>query len=191
MSSSSKKDSIKNELRLRALSQVKYAEKNLALWETLSASYDSIPLDIKTAFLTVKQFLIRKELDAYRNLMSLVVVTGEDENSEVAKMVIKRFLSTDMSVMHYWSHNGETPGNWLDSDEKLIRECFKEMAKSLTGKRKYSPRKSKKKKGDTEELKQEIRSNIKAIPDSTSKPKIKKNFRTGIVREDTEGTTTK
>lgn len=178
------KRDIKDELRIKSLSQVRYAEKALSLWETLSASYDSLPIDVKNAFLHVKQFLIRKELDAYRNLLTITVLLGEEEKREVSKMVVKRFLATDLSVMHFWSCNGETPGSWLDSDEALIRECFKEMAKEITGKRKYSARK-RGSKTVKEEVKQEIKENIKAIPaDGTKRPKLKKNFRTGIVRED-------
>jgi len=125
----------KNDLRVKVLSQVKYAEKALALLETLSVAYNQVPSDIREAFMKVKSFFIEKELNAYRDLLLIVSLVGDDEENEATRKAIKRFLSLDMSIMHFWSHNGETPGSWLDKDEKKLRELFKELEKE-TGKRK-------------------------------------------------------
>lgn len=137
------REEAKSTLRIKALSHVKYAERSLALWETLTAAYDHVPSDVKEAFLKVKAFFVDKEMHAYRNLLLLVSTMGDDENQEATRIAFKRFLSSDMSIMHFWSHNGETPGSWLDKDEKLLRELFKEIERDISGKRKYSKKETK------------------------------------------------
>ena len=132
------REETKRALRIKALSHVKYAERSLALWETLTAAYDQVPIDVKEAFLKVKSFLIDKEMHAYRSLLLLISIMGDDESQEATRMAFKRFLSADMSIMHFWSHNGEIPGSWLDKDERLLRELFKEIERDISGKRKYS-----------------------------------------------------
>jgi hypothetical protein len=126
----------KDDLRVKVLSQVKYAEKALSLLETLSAAYTQVPSDIREAFIRVKSFFVEKELNAYRDLLLIVNLIGDDEENEATRKAIKRFLSVDMSIMHFWSHNGEIPGSWLDKDEKRLRELFKEIEKEVGGKRK-------------------------------------------------------
>jgi len=127
-------------LRTKVLSHVKYAEKSLALLETLSAAYSQVPSDVKDAFSKIQSFFIERELNAHRNLLLILATVGDDEDQEATKMAFKRFLSVDMSIMHFWSHNGEIPGTWLDKDESRLRELFKEVERDLNGKRRYIKR---------------------------------------------------
>ena len=131
----------KDSLRINVLSQVKYAEKALALLETLTIAYNQVPSDIKDAFTRIKSFFIEKELTAYRNMLLIINLIGDDEEREATRKAFKRFLSADMSIMHFWSHNGEMPGSWLDKDEKRLRELFKEIEKEVGGKRKITKKK--------------------------------------------------
>jgi hypothetical protein len=140
----SSKEDDKILLRAKVLSHVKYAEKALALLETLSVTYIQIPFDVKDAFIKIKSFFIEKELNAYRDLLLIIDVIGDNENQEATRMAFKRFLSADMSIMHFWNHNGEAPGSWLDKDEERIRGLFKEVERELN--RKHKPTSKKKSK---------------------------------------------
>jgi len=148
------RNDIPDALRIKSLAQVKFAEKALALWETLSSAYDAPPSHVREAFVKVQHFFIEKELQAYRNLFMLTTVFGDIENQEAAQLAIKRFLSVDMSIMHMWSHNGDIPGSWLGEDEVKIRDCFKQVAKELTGKRGYVKKEKDNRKQVVKEVKQ-------------------------------------
>lgn len=126
-------DEMQAQLRTKALAQVKYADKALALWETLTAAYNQVPSDVRDAFIKVKMFFIEKEMNAYRNLFMLTSIVSED--IEAANMAMERFLAVDMAIMHLWSHNGEFPGSWLEKDEKKIRDYFKKVEREVRGKR--------------------------------------------------------
>jgi hypothetical protein len=138
---------VQTQLRLNALSQVKYAGKALALWETLTAAYSQVPADVKEAFIKVQNFFIEKEMKAYRNLFTLVTIASED--TEAATLALERFLATDMAVMHFWTHNGEFPGSWLDKDEERIRSLFKKVEREVRGKRNYTKKEPELKKEET------------------------------------------
>lgn len=136
-----KREEVENSLRTKTLSHVKYAEKALALLETLSVAYSQVPSDVRESFIKIQNFFIEKELSAYRNLLLIVTIIGDEENKEATRMSLKRFLTNDMAIMHFWSHTGEMPGSWLSKDEQELRDLFKEIERELSGKRKYVKKK--------------------------------------------------
>ena len=134
-------------LRTQAISQVMYANSALAQWERMAHLYSedkpNRPASVTEAFTVVRNWLIEKELKAYRNLFMTVSVWGDTEDQAARRLAIKRFLQEDMTIAHFWTSTGELPYSWLKEDEAMIRECIAEVERGLTGKRKYTRKKFK------------------------------------------------
>ena len=143
------KDGVPDDLKVKALAQVKYATSALAQWERMSQLYSEDlprrPQSVRDAFVEVRNWLIEKELAAYRNLFLTVSIWGDTEDTAAKRLAIKRFLQEDMTISHIWSDTGEFPCKWLIEDENLIRACVAEVEQELTGKRKYNRRKERSK----------------------------------------------
>ena len=122
-------EELKKEVIISTLSQVKYAEKALHLWESLFNAYDKLPHEVSESFHKVQQFFIHKELESYRNLFMASTVFSSDDSVAAKEKALKRFLSKDSQVIHLWTPDGQSPGSWLAEDEETIRKIKKKSIK--------------------------------------------------------------
>lgn len=68
------------------------------------------------------ELLIRQELDEWRNLFMWSITLDDAERDRIKAAAYDRFLKKGMSVSHWLSDDGRTPGHWLVADEEEFRE---------------------------------------------------------------------
>lgn len=66
--------------------------------------------------------LIEQELDEWRSMLMWAITLTPDEQERIKVAVYDRFIGEKAGVSHWLSETGETPGMWLEADDKAFRD---------------------------------------------------------------------
>lgn len=126
-----KKEISKDSLRESVFEAVKYAEMVLSQFACVVGAYEIRNNDEKvlSAITTIMNFLVKKELDAYRQLFSVTAVIGDDKNETAKKKALRRFFDHGFEIMHMWNLDLTYSRSYAINDEKQTRAIFDQAKK--------------------------------------------------------------
>jgi len=82
--------------------------------------------EVKNAIRVVSRALVKKELDAYRDMFMMAIILPDDLLEQTKKEIMTRFIADGKSIMYLLNADCEMPNIFPGADRDTFRELLME-----------------------------------------------------------------